>query len=209
MQPHGPDSGRSGFCSGWLRDSRNRSGRDPRGLRAASCREPAGPGAGAGRTVATPGASARVNSAATSGTSARGEHGTAARHGAAGSSARVPRPHTAPCPGPAPAPTFLPRAQPRSLRFYRKGAVALLGRQMALRPQAWRFGSARAPRAAPQRRRGGAGADALVQVVLLEAPAPGLQRVVETRPGQGVLTFCFREVPRTRSLFEMLAIVVR
>lgn len=57
--------------------------------------------------------------------------------------------------------------------------------------------------------RGGAGADALVQVVLLEAPAPGLQRVVETRPGGGVLTFCFREVPRARSLFEMLAIVVR
>lgn len=61
----------------------------------------------------------------------------------------------------------------------------------------------------PQRRRGGAGADALVQVVLLEAPAPGLQRVVETRPGGGVLTFCFQEVPRARSLFEMLAIVVR
>lgn len=33
----------------------------------------------------------------------------------------------------------LPRAQPRSLRFHRKGAVAPLGRQMALRPQAWRF----------------------------------------------------------------------
>lgn len=56
---------------------------------------------------------------------------------------------------------------------------------------------------------GRGGADTLVQVVLLEAPAPGLQRVVETRPGQGVLTFCFREVPRARSLFEMLAIVVR
>lgn len=105
-----------------------------------------------------PGAGARVNSAATSGTSARGEHGTAARHGAAGSSARVPKPHTAPCPGPAPAPTFLPRAQPRSLRFYRKGAVALLGRQMALRPQAWRFGSARAPRAAPAEAAGRRGA---------------------------------------------------
>lgn len=175
---------------------------------------PAGPGAGAGRTVATPWASARVNSAATSGTSARREHGTAARHGAAGSSAPVPRPHTAPCPGPAPAPTFLPRAQPRSLRFYRKGAVALLGRQMALRPQAWRFGSGLRGLRGPHRRGGGvgrgrSGADALVQVVLLEAPAPGLQRVVETRPGQGVLTFCFQEVPRARSLFEMLAIVVR
>lgn len=77
---------------------------------------------------------------------------------------------------------------------------------MALRVCA---GSAGRTAEAAGRGGGGAGADALVQVVLLEAPAPGLQRVVETRLGGGVLTFCFQEVPRARSLFEMLAIVVR
>lgn len=79
---------------------------------------------------------------------------------------------------------------------------------MALRVCAGSAGRTRRGSGTP-RGGAGAGADALVQVVLLEAPAPGLQRVVETRPGQGVLTFCFREVPQARLLFEMLAIVVR
>lgn len=68
----------------------------------------------------------------------------------------------------------LPRAQPRSLRFHRKGAVAPLGRQMALRPQAWRFvGSADRSRrgAGDAVGRGGAGLGTLAPAALPEAPA--------------------------------------
>lgn len=56
----------------------------------------------------------------------------AAGHGTAGVISPSPT-ATGLCSVSAPAQTF--RAHPRNRRFYRKGAVALLGRQMALWPQ--------------------------------------------------------------------------